>query len=312
MSDQAFVSVIMPVYNSGRNLLPSVSSVLTQTYTGFELIIVDDGSTDHTPSVLQGLMDMDRRITVIRQENAGPAAARNRGIRAASGHLIAFLDADDLWHPSRLQICLNHFGRNPQAGLVFSRVGFWDAEQNKVATVTSHFDSLEVEDLIAENPICTTSNIVARASLLERLDGFKESLAYIEDQDLALRTAGLTPWTVEGIDAVLVKYQSSDTSRSSHLSGTADCWQRLMSDSRAFLPRSIKARTKIFEGAFYRNLARRALRPGGSAGEAARALWQAFCADPFLLLRNPRRTSLTLAGLCLSILPFHQAREIIQ
>lgn len=312
MSEQPYVSVIMPVFNTGRRLLPSISSVLAQTYQDFELIIVDDGSTDHTPGVLYGLLDMDPRITLVTQENAGPAAARNRGIRAARGRIIAFIDADDLWHPNRLQMCLGHFGRNPQAGIVFSRVGFWDAESGKVSTITRHFEQLDVTDLLAENPICTTSNIVARSSLLGRLDGFKENLAYIEDQDLALRAAGLTPWTVEGVDAVLVKYRCADDSRSSQLAATAECWKQLMAESQAFLPRAVQARARVFEGAFYRNLARRALRPGGSVAEAARALWQAFMADPLILVRAPKRTAKTLAGLCLFALPLSQTREMVQ
>ena len=95
-----FVSVIIPTFNRGWILKEAVDSVLGQTYRNFELIVVDDGSTDNTAQILETYQG---RITVIRQENAGVSAARNRGIRKASGRLISFLDSDDLWLSGKLE-----------------------------------------------------------------------------------------------------------------------------------------------------------------------------------------------------------------
>ena len=97
--DRPLVSVIIPTYNRAKMIRMTIDNVLEQTYRNFELIIVDDGSTDDTQSVLRGYGD---RIRVVTQANAGPAVARNRGVEAAHGEIIAFQDSDDLWKPTKL------------------------------------------------------------------------------------------------------------------------------------------------------------------------------------------------------------------
>lgn len=97
-------SVVMPTYNRAAFLERAVSSALTQTYTDFELIVVDDGSTDNTLDVLDRLSDRDSRIKVIEQDNTGPAAARNAGIARAMGHIISYLDSDNTWYPDYLSV----------------------------------------------------------------------------------------------------------------------------------------------------------------------------------------------------------------
>jgi glycosyltransferase involved in cell wall biosynthesis len=93
------VSCIVPVFNGERFLGEAIESILKQTYQPLEAIIVDDGSTDRTPAIAQGY---GAPVRYVRQENAGPAAARNRGVAEARGELITFLDADDLWHPEKV------------------------------------------------------------------------------------------------------------------------------------------------------------------------------------------------------------------
>lgn len=312
MTHAPFVSVVMPVYNVGDRLLRSVASVLEQSYSDLELIIIDDGSTDDTLPILRCIENSEARIRVETQPNAGPAAARNHGIRIARGRVIAFLDADDVWHLDRLKLCLAHLSHRPQAGMLYSRVEFTGEKRRQRGTVTRHFKQLQAQDLIADNPICTTSNIIARASLLDRLNGFDEEMAYIEDQDIALRTVLQTPWTVEGVDAVLVQYACSDTSRSSALSQTEACWKKLVAHVRHLLPADLRNRLHRFEASFYRNLARRALRPGGSTEDALRALKHAFAADPLLFMHAPKRTGLTLAGLVLSLFPVRAIQELVR
>lgn len=103
-----YVSVIMPTYNSSQFVSEAISSVLEQTFTDFELIIIDDGSTDNTLEVLERFSRLDKRVKVISQENSGgPSAPRNRGIVESSGKYLTFLDDDDLYLPSRLEKALN-------------------------------------------------------------------------------------------------------------------------------------------------------------------------------------------------------------
>src|SRR5688572_3090637 len=100
---QHLVSVIMPAYNSGRFLAESVRSVQAQTFGGWELIIVDDGSTDDTAAVARGFAESDARVRYVARANGGQAAARNTGLGEARGPLVAFLDSDDLWLPGKLE-----------------------------------------------------------------------------------------------------------------------------------------------------------------------------------------------------------------
>ncbi|MBW2252437.1 MAG: glycosyltransferase family 2 protein, partial [Deltaproteobacteria bacterium] len=106
------VTVIIPTYNRGWILKEAIDSVLSQDFEDFELIVVDDGSTDNTCDILDGYA---RDIIVLRQDNRGVSAARNAGIAFASGHFIAFLDSDDLWLPGKLSMQIDFFDSNPDA-----------------------------------------------------------------------------------------------------------------------------------------------------------------------------------------------------
>lgn len=104
------VSVIIPTYNRADKIKPAVESVLNQTYTDFELIVVDDGSTDNTSEVIESIEDS--RIRYVHQENAGACAARNNGINYAKGEYIAFHDSDDIWHKDKLEKQMNALLQN--------------------------------------------------------------------------------------------------------------------------------------------------------------------------------------------------------
>ena len=102
VQEDGLVSVIVPVYNGERFISRTLASVQAQIYSPIEIIVIDDGSTDRTASLVEAEAGRDSRIRLFRSKNLGVAAARNRGIAEARGHLIAPLDADDLWHPQKL------------------------------------------------------------------------------------------------------------------------------------------------------------------------------------------------------------------
>lgn len=311
MSFHPSVSVIMPIYNAADTLYASVLSVQAQTCRSWELILVDDGSSDDTLEIARELEAKDHRIRVVSQDNAGPAAARNAGIALANARIIAFLDADDRWHRHRLAACLHHFGTNPQAGIVFTRVAFAEPDGKASQNTSPHFEVLEAEHLLSENPVCTTSNIVARTVLLERLGGFDTKMAYIEDQDLLFRACAKSPWTVEGIDRVLLDYSIGGPSRSADLSRTAASWRRFMSRVKAATPELYRPRWRQLSADFHRNQARRALRgelPATALGFITRALLR----DPLILIRMPRRVGLTFAAALALLLPIPQLREYVR
>src|SRR5215469_2999794 len=119
------VSVIIPAYNYGRFLGEAIASVQAQTVTDLEIIVVDDGSTDNTPELLASFDD--RRLVTVRTSNRGDSAARNTALPLVQGRYIAFLDADDRWRPTKLELQLQLLNSEPEVGFVFSDFVRFDA-----------------------------------------------------------------------------------------------------------------------------------------------------------------------------------------
>lgn len=190
------VSVVIPTYNRAAVLGRSIESVLSQTYRDFELLIVDDGSTDETRCVIESYDD--DRIRYLRQDfNEGAPAARNRGIRAANGEFIAFQDSDDRWHAGKLEHQMNAFeNAPPTVGVVYT--GFWRAEDDtnfwRDTTGGMYLPGPDVEtkegdiheSLLRENFI-STQVVVVRTECLEAVGGFDESLSACQDWELWIR-----------------------------------------------------------------------------------------------------------------------------
>ncbi len=128
MSADPLVSVIIPTYNRAKLIPAAVASVVSQSYKNFEIVVVDDGSTDDTKKVIRNLQT-GNDIKYIYSENGGPAHARNIGMRSAQGKYIAFLDSDDLYYPYKLALQVSFMESHPEAGLVYTEVtGFDDAD----------------------------------------------------------------------------------------------------------------------------------------------------------------------------------------
>ncbi len=173
MAHIPLVSVVIPSFNSERYIRQTVESVRRQTLADWELIVVDDGSTDDSPAIVESLARQDERIRLVRLgRNAGrPAVPRNAGVRAARGVYVAFLDADDLWHPQKLDIQLRHMRA---CGVRFSSTETQHFRDMPVAATPSagRFDGFAVtavdhRRLLRKN-IIPTSSVVAERALLER------------------------------------------------------------------------------------------------------------------------------------------------
>ena len=182
------VSVIIPAYNYALYLTDAVKSVLSQSWTPLEVIVVDDGSTDDTPTVLAAIRDT--RLRVIRQSNAGLSAARNSGIRAAQYELIAFLDADDQWAPDFLTAIAGHLAMLPQH-FVMAASGFQRmnhdgqlVEQSRRTVVPP--STITARDFILRNRVFPSA-VVARKSAFERCGDFDTTLRSSEDRDMWIR-----------------------------------------------------------------------------------------------------------------------------
>jgi glycosyltransferase involved in cell wall biosynthesis len=175
------VSVIIPIYNGAATIERALSSVFDQTFTDFEIVVVDDGSTDDTPSVLAGFGD---QIRVIRQDNRRFPAARNAGVAVSRGELIALIDHDDQWLPRKLEVSVAALQNDPGAVLVYSDVIVVDeageeSRASPVAADTAHAPSMD-EMLTRLWPIMP-STVVMRRTAFDRACGFSESLG--EDLD---------------------------------------------------------------------------------------------------------------------------------
>lgn len=192
---QDLVSVIMPAYNAGRHVAESVRSVQAQTYAAWELIIVDDGSTDDTAEVVRSLVVADARVRSVRRPNGGQGAARNTGLGKASGRLIAFLDADDLWLPEKLAAQLAVLEEKGvdlvyTDGYIFSDEGTESPEEHFYILPGEARGVEMYRTLFNSNRIGTLSVLVKRAAL-DAVGLFDEDRAYqnCEDYDLWMRLA---------------------------------------------------------------------------------------------------------------------------
>ena len=161
------ISCIVPVYNGEKYLAAALESIFRQTLAPFEVIVVDDGSTDSTPAVARN----DGRVRYLRQDNAGPSAARNHGIRESRGELVALLDADDLWHAEKLERQAARFLARPELdiSLTHSR-NFWAPE---VAEEEARFGGDRIGVLPAQT-------LVARRSVFDRVGLFDTAMLHRE------------------------------------------------------------------------------------------------------------------------------------
>ena len=186
------ISIIMPAYNAGKYIKESIESVFNQTYQNWELIIIDDGSTDTTSKVVQPFLINDTRIQYYRQENGKQGKARNAGIKKSKGNLIAFLDADDVWMPAKLQTQIGVLKQN-DADLVFTDVFVIDDKGDVIMESCSvenrtyyGEEGLSFFFRINQVPILT---VLAKKEAILAVGCFKEidEIQNIEDYDLWIR-----------------------------------------------------------------------------------------------------------------------------
>ena len=208
------VSVIIPTYNRAWVLREAIDSVLAQEFKDFELIVVDDGSTDNTGEILDSY---EQGIIVVRQSNKGVSAARNRGITKAAGRLVAFLDSDDLWLPRKLSSQVDFFNSNP-AAVINQTEEIWMRNKVRVNPKTRHhkFSGMIFERSLA---LClvSPSAVMMKRSLFDEVGVFDENLPACEDYDLWLRISCLYP--VHLIDTPLIMKRGGHADQLSKASG---------------------------------------------------------------------------------------------
>ncbi len=326
MSAIPSVSVVMPAYNVSPFIEDSIRSVLAQTWTDFELIVVDDGSTDESAALAEAFEDP--RINVIRQGNRGLAGARNTGIETARAPVIAFLDSDDLWMPTKLEAHMAHLAANSEVGVSFDPARMMDDKGVPLGlTQTPKRRAIDPSDIFSRNPVGNGSAPVIRRACLDdiayrpeagnpasdRVCWFDESFRQSEDIECWMRIALTTAWRFQGLDEALTWYRISDKGLSANVERQFESWQRMSAKVAALAPAFHGTFGSLAEAYQLRYLARRAVRSRDGRKALSLAL-RAVRGEPGILWREPRRTLVTLgAALFLRCAPlgFYRAIETV-
>ncbi|MEI9978134.1 MAG: glycosyltransferase family A protein [Edaphobacter sp.] len=213
----ATVDVIIPAFNAAKYLPAAIESVISQTFEDWQILLVDDGSTDNTAEVVAPFLDrLGSKIRFIKQNNRGVSAARNTAIQASTAEFLALLDADDLWLPCRLSESLKILAERPQAGLAYSLLTHIDSEgrlgetfegnrRNAQGRIAPYIYMRKVE--------LPTPTITLRRRCLDEVGIFDETMRATEDRDLWLRIA--LRYEVAFVPKVLTYYRATPNSATS-------------------------------------------------------------------------------------------------
>jgi len=213
-SPYPLVSVIIPAYNAANTIGETIASVQAQTLRDWEIILIDDGSTDETAVVVEAIGDP--RIQVYRYSNAGQGESRNRGACHATGEFFAFLDADDLWLPDKLERMVKAIGEHPQAAVAYSWIDHIDQNGHFLTRASDYtrqgyvYDKLLLSDFIAGG-----SNLMLWRGAFGMVGGFNPDLPPAEDRDMWLRLA--EKFHFVAIEAPLLRYRQVPQSQSANV-----------------------------------------------------------------------------------------------
>jgi glycosyltransferase involved in cell wall biosynthesis len=218
------VTVLMSVYNGIRYLAESTQSILSQSFSDFEFLIVDDGSTDGSAELIEQFAKSDKRIVLLRNEtNLGLTRSLNIGLKHARGKYLARQDADDISLPERLELQNKYLEQNPEVGIVGTAYYIINEDGKTIGERTPTLDSqLLKSELIIKNHALNHTSVMARTVLLKKLDGYDESLRYAQDYDLWWRLTGIS--NLGNIGNKLIKWRASKSQISvRERAGQLDC-----------------------------------------------------------------------------------------
>ena len=297
-------SIIVPAYNTLSTLPDTIESLLNQTYDDYEVIVVDDGSSDGTAAWVTA--HTDPRLRLVRQLNRGLAGARNGGIAAARGEFIGFCDGDDLWEPGKLAAHIEHLDASPDVGLSFSGSALIDVDGKDLGIAQRpRIKDIEPHHVLLRNPVGNGSAPVIRRACLDDIAfrpagevrdwWFDESFRQSEDIECWLRIVLTTRWSIEGIDAPLTRYRILSTGLSANLERQLETWMRVAERVRDLAPEFADAHLPAARAYQLRYLARRAITMAD--GRTALSLSLRSLASSFRpVWEEPVKTATTLAA----------------
>ncbi|MFZ5962533.1 glycosyltransferase family 2 protein [Thalassococcus sp. BH17M4-6] len=301
-----FASIIVPAFNVADTLWATMTALLHQTHPAYEVIIVDDGSTDATPQIAAGFA-RDPRVRIVRQANRGLAGARNSGIAAARGTVIGFCDADDLWLPEKLALHVAHLDSRPDVGISYCGSAIMDDQ----GALTGHaqrprLTGIDAATIFKRNPIGNGSAPVLRRAVLEQIAFrprheterdwyFDETFRQSEDIECWLRIALSTDWTFEGIPGLWTQYRINAGGLSAATDRQLAAWERMVTKLTPLNPAFFQVNTPVARAYQLRYLTRRAISDLDPV--RARCLsrdWLAQSAMP--MIEEPVKSLVTLAA----------------
>lgn len=225
MSDDRLVSVVIASYNMAKYLPLAVRSVLSQTYRNLEVHIIDDGSTDSTKDVLSEF-EAEARVYYHWQPNQGQASAKNKGVRESKGDYIAFLDADDMWMPEKLEKQVPLLEKSERTGVVYSPFTYMDAEGNPLPTPPRRFHRGNISGPLLIDNFVGFNTTVVRRRCFEEVGQFDEALPMGIDYDLWLRFS--TRYEFDFVEESTMYYRIWPGQMSTNYEGRFECALRIM------------------------------------------------------------------------------------
>jgi glycosyltransferase involved in cell wall biosynthesis len=261
----SLVSIIIPTYNRSQTILRAVHSVLNQTYQNFELIIVDDGSSDETEELVKSLdnsIASTRKIIYLKTQNGGVSKARNLGASIARGEWLTFLDSDDEWLPEKLNLQLDFLINNPHQQVAYTQE-IWIRNGVRVnPRITHQKYSGQIFDKCVQQCFIAPSSLIIKKSLFSELNGFDEEFVVCEDYDLWLKISSL--YEINLINKALIIKHGGHSDQLSTKFVAMDLWRmrallrilkiRNLSDShKACVIDSIKQKGEILIKGFHKH-----------------------------------------------------------
>ncbi|HSE36866.1 MAG TPA: glycosyltransferase [Blastocatellia bacterium] len=209
------VSVIIPTYNSANYVIDAVDSVLNQSFDDLEVLVIDDGSTDETESLLSRYSEP---VRYIRQQNGGVAVARNRGISESRGRYVAFLDADDTWLPDKLAVQIGALRAHTGHRFCYTAFTLVASDLSPLGIVGSKRQGRALEDLLLRgNVVGSICTVLCERSLFEKAGVFDPALSQCADWDMWVRLAAMTEFLYLDRPTVTYRQHGSNMSRNAPL-----------------------------------------------------------------------------------------------
>lgn len=224
------VTVVIPAYNAMRYIAETMDTVLAQTYQDFEVLVVNDGSTDETPNWVNQISQKEPKVRMVSQANKGLAGARNTGVANARGKYIAFIDADDLWERTKLEQQVNSLESNPKAGLCYTWTALADSEGRATGRViASHAEGDVWQQMTEMNIVCCGSTPMIRRSCFDDVGEFSVDVSPSDDWDMWWRIAAKYSFTV--VKEPLIRYRQ-------HPNNSSKKCEHMLKTSRILIERN--------------------------------------------------------------------------